>query len=68
MVRFLITVNSMEEEISGLNEYSLGARTVDGFKSPEQVGLDLAKTAATAVISMGCSAAGSAVGKVADAS
>lgn len=39
-----------------------------GFKSPEQVGLDLAKTAATAVISMGCSSAGSAVGKVADAS
>ena len=36
-----------------------------GFKSAEQVGLDLAKTAATAVISMGCSAAGSAIGNVA---
>ncbi|MBQ1710272.1 MAG: hypothetical protein II032_04075, partial [Treponema sp.] len=36
-----------------------------GFKSPEQVGLDLAKTAATAVISMGCSSAGSAVGNIA---
>ena len=36
-----------------------------GFKSPEQVGLDLAKTAATAVICMGCSAAGSAIGNVA---
>ncbi len=36
-----------------------------GFKSPEQVGLELAKTAATAVISMGCSAAGSAIGNVA---
>ena len=36
-----------------------------GFKSPEQVGLDLAKTAATAVISCGCSAAGSAIGNIA---
>ncbi|MGN0750838.1 MAG: hypothetical protein ACI4LS_10170 [Treponema sp.] len=36
-----------------------------GFKSAEQVGLDLAKTATTAVISMGCSAAGSAIGNVA---
>ena len=36
-----------------------------GFKSAEQVGLDLAKTAATAVISMGCSAAGSAIGNIA---
>ena len=36
-----------------------------GFKSPEQVGLDLAKTAATAVISMGCSSAGSAIGNIA---
>ena len=36
-----------------------------GFKSPEQVGLELAKTAATAAISMGCSAAGSAIGNVA---
>ena len=36
-----------------------------GFKSPEQVGLELAKTAATVVVSMGCSAAGSAIGNVA---